>query len=900
MSTATWGESDTSTYQMYPANLLKYLLYQMMMQFSANGACLALYNESKQQMQVEVHVRLRTAVPVSVTSPRNSLAHEEERVLRGRATIDLNPVEHSPSPSPKGKRRMQVLQELEDVTLQQSGLFPVGATYPAGQGLIGYTWSHNDVHIMRHENYMAYFHAGQQTALHTDIVPQWYMAVPIQEVTIFDEARGKQVQPRMFGVVVLYQTAPATGFQAKQRAEALGFAERLALCLQNEQQQWRHRRSSEYLEKLQRISTSFPTNVKLGELVENIYRFASEVVDVNSMLITLYDRDTRKMYEIFAVNNRKVVSGLSENPTIVAPEERPVWTRVALEKQSQLLLEPTNPERNGHGAYDELLMGVWGDQRRAESFLFLPMRMFTRVIGSISIASTQPHAYQPEEIQVLETMVQIVAVSIENAKLYERSHEAWRSAKERSALLAALNSALQSIGSVLNVRELLEKIVKAVATLFEEEMCVFFELDSDQKELAARAAYAPTKIWNDGNELPPDPATQPRNDELHMELIEQIRIPFSGTFLEEQASKEGFFYIDATMAEELASKSREGGMIFLRETGIEKMLMVPVLYQTELVGILAVHTPKQSRVFTPQEVGMLLAITAQAASAIRNAQLFETVQENNAELERMNSLKDEFLVTASHELRTPLSAISGYSTLLKRQSNRIDAEHILRFSTKIAGAAQQLTDLLANMTEAARMGTIDKKLVLKQEPIHLYPLVSSVVGILKINIEQKVMVQIDPRLWVLGESLPLRQVITNLLDNAAKYSPPHGRIEVIAETSTLAGVKMPASLIDHVALIEFGNAPVVVVHVHDEGEGINPDEQEKIFEKFVRATRSLTTPVRGSGLGLYICRRYIEAMGGRLWLGQSVPGDGSVFSFYLPREMTPPPSSDEEFAGGEA
>jgi len=155
---------------------------------------------------------------------------------------------------------------------------------------------------------------------------------------------------------------------------------------------------------------------------------------------------------------------------------------------------------------------------------------------------------------------------------------------------------------------------------------------------------------------------------------------------------------------------------------------------------------------------------------------------------------------------------------------------------------------------------------------------------------------IEPSLWVRGDPLPIRQVITNLLDNAAKYSPPDGRIEVLANASILAQVQLPAFLVDHEELIEHSNDPVVVVHVHDEGEGINPEEQQKIFEKFVRATRSLTTPVRGSGLGLYICRRYIEAMGGKLWLEQSVPGEGSVFSFYLPHEMNPPLQHDEESA----
>jgi signal transduction histidine kinase len=75
--------------------------------------------------------------------------------------------------------------------------------------------------------------------------------------------------------------------------------------------------------------------------------------------------------------------------------------------------------------------------------------------------------------------------------------------------------------------------------------------------------------------------------------------------------------------------------------------------------------------------------------------------------------------------------------------------------------------------------------------------------------------------------------------------------------------------------------------VVDEGEGIPIEDQQRIFEKFVRATRSLTTPVRGSGLGLYICRRYIEAMGGRLWLEESISQRGSIFSFYLPRIDAP-------------
>ena len=105
-----------------------------------------------------------------------------------------------------------------------------------------------------------------------------------------------------------------------------------------------------------------------------------------------------------------------------------VWWRVIHEERRKLELEPARLRQKD---YDELLTGAWGDQRKAESFLLLPMKMFNRVTGSLALTSMHLHAYEPEEIQVLETMVQIITVSIENAKLYERSRQTLREAKQR-------------------------------------------------------------------------------------------------------------------------------------------------------------------------------------------------------------------------------------------------------------------------------------------------------------------------------------------------------------------------------------------------------------------------------------------------------------------------------------
>jgi signal transduction histidine kinase len=205
-------------------------------------------------------------------------------------------------------------------------------------------------------------------------------------------------------------------------------------------------------------------------------------------------------------------------------------------------------------------------------------------------------------------------------------------------------------------------------------------------------------------------------------------------------------------------------------------------------------------------------------------------------------------------------------------------------------STQQLTDLVDNMTQAVRMGALDKKLELQLAPVSLHAATEAAVNMLNVGAEQRITTTVAEDLWVSGDALRLRQVITNLLENATKYSPPHGRIQITAQAIVLSS--LPDNQVDFSILASGEDPEVVRVRVCDEGEGIAPEDAELIFEKFVRAPRSLTTPVRGTGLGLFICRRFIEAMGGRLWLEQSIPGKGSIFSFYLMRTPIPANKGD--------
>jgi signal transduction histidine kinase len=891
MPTSIWGgpESDDAD-ETYPLSLLKYFLRQMILQFGAQGACIALSDETVGQMRIQAHVRLSNASVPAPTIPMHRLNHDSSGVRRQNRRITINLLHNSNSSVLARSEKAQPVSvvpqtgEIEDVLPELCQLFPVGTCYSRGQGLIGHIWHRNEACALSHDDYLACFHANHMSSLLIDRTPTAYLAVPIREVPLIEEVHRHRSGPKVLGVVVLYQFASNEADFNRQSAQVLQYTELIALYIQNHYLQSSQRRTAEYLQLLKGISAVFPSSVQLVDLVKSVHQFTVHVVNVWSMLLTIYDRDLNRLYDVFAIRDGQCIEGLTERPLVRLKEERPVWWRVIQHEKGALSFSPAHDPRKAQ-EYQELLTGVCGDQRQAESFLLLPMKMFSRVVGALSITSNRPNAYRPEEIQVLETMAQIVAVNIENARLYERDRQILQEANQRESDLAEINSTLQSISSVLNVTQLLNNLVESVAEMVKAELCIFLQLGASGDVLKAQALYAPSSVqmFDDDTGMPE--LIPPRKDEPD-QLITQIELPFKDTL--RKRMDVGFFYLNPPELEELAQGSNEAGAIFLRETGIHSMLVIPMNYQTEFLGFLGVSV-RSNGPFRPKEVGTLLAISTQAASAIRNAQLFAQREEAYAELERMSKLKDEFLVTASHELRTPLTAIHGYAGRLKRQASRATPQQILRFATQISVAAQQLSDLVSNMTEAAQIGVIDKNLDLHLEPVQLYAAAEIATTMLSLKDGHEVVLDIAQDLWITGDAPRVRQMLTNLLDNAVKYSLPQTTITVSAHRMMLSEVEQYLSedQVDHALLVEKGDSEVVLVRVTDQGPGVMAEDQLLIFEKFVRAPRSLTTPVRGSGLGLYISRRFAEAMDGKLWLEKSAPNEGATFSFYLPSVDAP-------------
>ncbi len=260
---------------------------------------------------------------------------------------------------------------------------------------------------------------------------------------------------------------------------------------------------------------------------------------------------------------------------------------------------------------------------------------------------------------------------------------------------------------------------------------------------------------------------------------------------------------------------------------------------------------------------LLSSLNEQTAAARENARLYHELTVAYEKLSQVDQLKDAFLTTASHELRTPLTIVQGYLELL---SELDDASPDLRrsFLTKALRACDELVLLQANIMDASRIKVDAAALVCSR--ISLQETCCNVIELFEpliLQQERQIESDIPAEIMVWADDTRLKQVLRNLIANALRYSP----------------YKTPISI---TAQVEQENE-LVRICVTDHGSGIPLDKQEAIFDKFVRLERDMHGITRGSGLGLYITRQLVQAMGGTITVESSgVKGKGSTFSFTLP------------------
>lgn len=234
---------------------------------------------------------------------------------------------------------------------------------------------------------------------------------------------------------------------------------------------------------------------------------------------------------------------------------------------------------------------------------------------------------------------------------------------------------------------------------------------------------------------------------------------------------------------------------------------------------------------------------------------------------QLNQFKDQFIMNVSHELRTPLTQVYGFLELLIDYHGQLDSERQLTFLTRAKYGCQELIYLVNSVLDATRAGSDVAA-----------PRITSVQIL---SITHEVLDSLDPRqtngstfevaipdsISVLADQQYLRQILRNLVSNALKYSPKETVISFAAD---------PIEQSDD-------DQQIVRICVKDNGPGIPPDEIQNLFQRFVRLERDVSGTVRGTGLGLYVCKQLVEAMGGKIWIESTgIAGEGSRFCFTLP------------------
>jgi PAS domain S-box-containing protein len=235
---------------------------------------------------------------------------------------------------------------------------------------------------------------------------------------------------------------------------------------------------------------------------------------------------------------------------------------------------------------------------------------------------------------------------------------------------------------------------------------------------------------------------------------------------------------------------------------------------------------------------------------------------NVTEQRALDELKGEFVATVSHELRTPLAAIYGSAQTLHRTDLTLDPETRARLLDVITAESERLTRIAGDILLANTLAS--GRLRLDRRSVDVAALAGEVVDEVRAAFAERPEISIELAGAngigeIVADSDRLRQILINLLDNAVKYSPEGGRVRLELEPRA-NGIRFAVS---------------------DEGIGIASSEQQQIFGKFYRVDPTLSRGVRGTGLGLYICRELARRMQGHVWV-ESREGEGSTFYVDLP------------------
>jgi len=470
------------------------------------------------------------------------------------------------------------------------------------------------------------------------------------------------------------------------------------------------------------------------------------------------------------------------------------------------------------------------------SVLSVPMLRERKAIGGVTVGRPTPGRFSESQIMLLQTFADQAVIAIENVRLFKELEARTADLTRSVGQLTALGDVGRAVSSTLDLDTVLTTIVSRAVQLAEMDAGGIYEYDEAAEVFRLRATQ----------NLP----------EEFLAIARPMAIrKGEGATGRLAVTREPVQVPDITAPDVYQSRLRD---VLLR-LGHRAVLSVPLLAEDHIVGSLNVARARPGD-FPSDLIDLLKTFATQSALAIQNARLFREIEIKSRQLEVASQHKSEFLANMSHELRTPLNAIIGFSEVL---TDRMFGELNEKQEEYIKDIYASGTHLLSLINDILDLSKIEAgRMELELTDFDLPTALDNALMLVRERAQRRSLtlhMDVDAGLGqIQGDERKIRQVVLNLLSNAIKFTPEGGRIDV-------AAVPKDGS---------------VEISVSDTGIGIAPEDQEKVFEEF-RQVGTAAKKVEGTGLGLTLCRKFVELHGGRICV-KSELGQGSTFTFAIP------------------
>jgi GAF domain-containing protein len=470
----------------------------------------------------------------------------------------------------------------------------------------------------------------------------------------------------------------------------------------------------------------------------------------------------------------------------------------------------------------------------------VPLSVSGRIIGAIAVGFDEPRLLEGPDGEFLSALAQQCAQALERARLFEAERDARERAetiqvtlRARERQQAAVAELGQEAAAGGPIEHLLRAAVSAITRTLGTEFVEVLELQPDGRRMRLVAGAG----WRRGR--------------VGRSMVD------AGA-----ASQGGYTLVSRgpVVVEDLATETRFTASRLLLEHGVKSGVTVPIgRLPGRAWGVLGAQTAEHTA-FSPDDTNFLLSV-ANVLSAAIDRKRAEAERDRLLEVEREAQRRREaFIGVMSHELRTPITTIYAGAKFLarsgrgaaRREASREVLADVQAESERLYRLVEDL--LVITKVERGRVEPAGEPLLLQR----LLPRMAAAEQAASPGL--KIVVDVPESLpTVRGEETYVEQVLRNYLSNARKYSPAGGTVRVTGEATP----------------------DEVVVRVLDEGQGFPLDEGERLFELFYRSPTT-AEKASGAGIGLFVCRQLIEAMGGRVWAAPRAEG-GAEFGFSLPR-----------------